>query len=46
MAIVFKDFKLDIIHIDDITYASLNGNKEWLNSMDIKYYESMMNLSI
>ena len=46
MANVFKDFKLDISHIDDIPSASLDGNKEWLNSMDIKYYESMMNLSI
>lgn len=45
MAIVFKDFKRDILRIDAIPSASLDGIKEWLNSMDIKYYESRMNLN-
>jgi len=45
MAIVFKDFKREILRIDAIPSASLDGIKEWLNSMDIKYYESRMNLN-
>ena len=28
-----------------IPQSSLDGIKEWLNSMDIKYYESRMNLN-
>lgn len=45
MAIVFKDFKREVLRIDAIPSASLDGIKEWLNSMDIKYYESRMNLN-
>eukprot|EP01018_Ginkgo_biloba_P030029 Gb_09795 [translate_table: standard] len=45
MAIVFKDFKRDVLRIDAIPSTSLDGIKEWLNSMDIKYYESRMNLN-
>jgi len=45
MAIVFKDFKRDILRIDAIPSTSLDGIKEWLNSKNIKYYESRMNLN-
>uniref|UniRef100_A0A0D6QWA7 FACT complex subunit n=1 Tax=Araucaria cunninghamii TaxID=56994 RepID=A0A0D6QWA7_ARACU len=45
MAIVFKDFKRDVLRIDAIPSSSLDGIKEWLNSLDIKYYESRMNLN-
>ncbi|KAG6553865.1 hypothetical protein Mapa_004782 [Marchantia paleacea] len=45
MAIVFKDFKRDVMRIDAIPSQSLDGIKEWLNSMNIKYYESRMNLN-
>eukprot|EP00249_Psilotum_nudum_P024634 c29245_g1_i1 orf=537-3725(+) len=45
MAIVFKDFKRDVLRIDAIPSTSLDGIKEWLNSMNIKYYESRMNLN-
>ncbi|KAJ7569137.1 hypothetical protein O6H91_01G063000 [Diphasiastrum complanatum] len=45
MAIVFKDFKKDIMRIDAIPSTSLDGIKEWLNHMNIKYYESRMNLN-
>ncbi|CAM6087378.1 unnamed protein product [Calypogeia fissa] len=45
MAIVFKDFKKDVMRIDAIPSTSLDGIKEWLNSMNIKYYESRMNLN-
>lgn len=45
MAIVFKDFKRDVLRIDAIPSTSLDGIKEWLNSMNIKYYESRLNLN-
>lgn len=45
MAIVFKDFKREVLRIDAIPSTSLDGIKEWLNSMNIKYYESRMNLN-
>ncbi|CAI5939892.1 unnamed protein product [Closterium sp. NIES-64] len=45
MAIVFKDFKRDVLRIDAIPSTSLDSVKEWLNSMNIKYYESRLNLS-
>ncbi|KAH7421678.1 hypothetical protein KP509_13G070600 [Ceratopteris richardii] len=45
MAIVFKDFKRDVLRIDAIPSTSLDGIKEWMNSMNIKYYESRMNLN-
>ncbi|CAH9078968.1 unnamed protein product [Cuscuta europaea] len=45
MAIVFKDFKRDVMRIDSIPIASLDGIKEWLDTTDIKYYESKLNLN-
>ncbi|XP_050382933.1 FACT complex subunit SPT16-like [Argentina anserina] len=45
MAIVFKDFKKDVLRIDSIPSTSLEGIKEWLDDTEIKYYESRMNLS-
>ncbi|XP_006830445.2 FACT complex subunit SPT16, partial [Amborella trichopoda] len=45
MAIVFKDFKKDVLRIDAIPIAALDGIKEWLNAINIKYYESKMNLN-
>ncbi|KAL2602985.1 hypothetical protein R1flu_013130 [Riccia fluitans] len=46
MAIVFKDFKKDVVmRIDAIPSQSLDSIKEWLNSINIKYYESRMNLN-
>ncbi|KAH7278395.1 hypothetical protein KP509_38G039200 [Ceratopteris richardii] len=45
MTIVFKDFKRDVLRIDAIPSTSLDGIKEWMNSMNIKYYESRMNLN-
>ncbi|CAN6453785.1 unnamed protein product [Victoria cruziana] len=45
MAIVFKDFKRDILRIDAIPSASLDNIKEWLDTTDIKYYESRLNLN-
>ncbi|GBG67251.1 hypothetical protein CBR_g88540 [Chara braunii] len=45
MVIVFKDFKKDPAHIDAIPTSSLDTIKDWLNSMNIKYYENRLNLN-
>ncbi|CAL9087719.1 unnamed protein product [Musa textilis] len=45
MAIVFKDFKRDVLRIDSIPSSSLDGIKEWLDTTDLKYYESRLNLN-
>ncbi|GKV39651.1 hypothetical protein SLEP1_g47392 [Rubroshorea leprosula] len=45
MTIVFKDFKRDVLRIDSIPSTSLDGIKEWLDTTDIKYYESRLNLN-
>ncbi|GAB2214564.1 hypothetical protein Droror1_Dr00018916 [Drosera rotundifolia] len=45
MAIIFKDFKRDVFRIDSIPTTSLESIKEWLNTTDIKYYESRLNLN-
>ncbi|KAH0910640.1 hypothetical protein HID58_033961 [Brassica napus] len=44
MAIVFKDFKKDVLKINAIDTTSLEGIKKWLDAIDIKYYESKANL--
>ncbi|GFZ07261.1 global transcription factor C [Actinidia rufa] len=44
MAIVFKDFKRDVLRIDSIPSTSLDGIKEWLDTTDLKYYESRVNM--
>lgn len=45
MAIVFKDFKKDVLRIDSIPSTSLDAIKEWLDTTDLKYYESRLNLN-
>ncbi|PWA95409.1 peptidase M24, structural domain-containing protein [Artemisia annua] len=45
MAIVFKDFKRDVLRIDSIPCTSLEGIKEWLDTAEIKYYESRLNMN-
>ncbi|KAK9903552.1 hypothetical protein WJX75_008667 [Coccomyxa subellipsoidea] len=45
MAIVPKDLTKDVIRIDAIPQQSLDTIREWLTSMNIKYYESKMNLN-
>ncbi|KAL5060689.1 hypothetical protein RYX36_032293 [Vicia faba] len=44
MTIVFKDFTRDVLRIDSIPSTSLDGIKVWLDTIDIKYYESRLNL--
>lgn len=45
MTVVFKDFKRDVLRIDSIPSSSLDSIKEWLDTTDIKYYESRLNLN-
>ncbi|KAK1680603.1 hypothetical protein QYE76_041451 [Lolium multiflorum] len=45
MAIVLKDFKKDVLRIDSIPSTSLHAIKEWLDTTDLKYYESRLNLN-
>ncbi|XP_074320918.1 FACT complex subunit SPT16-like [Silene latifolia] len=44
MTIIFKDFKKDVFRIDSVPTTSLESIKEWLDTTDIKYYESRLNL--
>ncbi|KAI3882641.1 hypothetical protein MKX03_000081 [Papaver bracteatum] len=45
MTIVFKDLKRDVLRIDSIPSTALDGIKEWLDTTDLKYYESRLNLN-
>eukprot|EP00898_Chlorokybus_atmophyticus_P001471 jgi/Chlat1/2324/Chrsp17S02801 len=45
MAIVFKDWAKEPHRIDAIESKSLDTIKEWLTSMNIKYYEGRINLN-
>jgi nucleosome binding factor SPN SPT16 subunit len=39
MAIIFKDFTRDVHRIDQIPVQNLDNIKQWLGTLDIKYYE-------
>ncbi|OAO96872.1 GTC2 [Arabidopsis thaliana] len=45
MAIIFKNLKKDVLRVDSVPTSSLEGIKEWLDTTDIKYYESKLNLN-
>ncbi|XP_052205741.1 FACT complex subunit SPT16-like [Diospyros lotus] len=45
MAVVFKDFKRNVLRIDSIPSTALDGIKEWLDATDLKYYESRLNMN-
>lgn len=45
MALVFKDLSRDVVRIDAIPMTSLDTIREWLSSVDIKFYESKTNLN-
>jgi nucleosome binding factor SPN SPT16 subunit len=42
---VFKDFTRPVHRIDCIPIASVDKIKEWLNSVNIKYYENKVNIN-
>ena len=44
MVLVFKDLQREVLTINAIESKSLDTIKEWLTSMDIKYYENKLNL--
>lgn len=44
MAIVFKDLRREVFLICSIPSRALDGIRVWLNSVNIKYYESIANL--
>ena len=45
MAIIFKDFSRDVHRIDQIPVQNLENLKQWLGTLDIKYYEGKSNLN-
>ena len=45
MAIIFKDFSRDVHRIDQIPVQNLENIKQWLGTLDIKYYEGKSNLN-
>ena len=45
MAIIFKDFSRDVHRIDQIPVQNLENIKQWLGTLDIKYYEDESNLN-
>ena len=45
MAIIFKDFNRDVHRIDQIPVQNLDNIKQWLATLDIKYYEGKSNLN-
>ena len=45
MALVFKDPHREVVRIDAIPMTSLDTIREWLSSVDIKFYESKTNLN-
>lgn len=45
MAIVFKDFNKDVHRIDQIPSKNLDNIKQWLTTLEVKYYEGKANLN-
>ena len=45
MAIIFKDFTRDVHRIDQIPVQNLDNIKQWLGTLEIKYYEGKSNLN-
>ena len=45
MAIIFKDFTRSVHRIDQVPVVNLDNIKQWLATLDIKYYEGKSNLN-
>uniref|UniRef100_A0A060T472 FACT complex subunit n=1 Tax=Blastobotrys adeninivorans TaxID=409370 RepID=A0A060T472_BLAAD len=45
LVFIFKDYNRPVVHINSIPMDQLDGVKDWLNEMDIAYYEGPVNLS-
>lgn len=45
MMLLMQDLTKDVFRIDAIPSQSLDTVREWLSSMDIKFYENKVNLN-
>lgn len=45
MVAIYKDFSRPVTHINSIPMTQLDGVKDWLNSVDVPYYEGPVNLN-
>jgi len=45
MAIIFRDFNREVHRIDQIPTQYLENIKQWLTTLDVKYYEGKANLN-
>jgi len=45
MAIIFRDFNREVHRVDQIPSQYLENIKQWLTTLDIKYYEGKANLN-
>jgi nucleosome binding factor SPN SPT16 subunit len=45
MAIIFRDFNREVHRIDQIPSQYLDNIKQWLTTLDVKYYEGKANLN-
>lgn len=45
MVIIYKDFNKPVTHINSIPVTQLDSVKEWLNEMDLPYFEGPLNLN-
>jgi len=45
LVFVFKDYDRKVCHINSIASESLDTIKEWLDNIDVKYYEGPQNLA-
>lgn len=45
MVIVYKDFSIPVTHINSIPMQQLDDVKDWMNKVDIPYYEGPINLN-
>ncbi|KAM0848757.1 hypothetical protein ACQ4PT_054181 [Festuca glaucescens] len=45
MVFVFQDLKRDVVRIEVIPMTSIDKIKDWLNDINMKYYEAKLNLN-
>lgn len=45
MVIIYKDFSRPVTHINSIPVTQLDSVKDWLNEMDLPYFEGPLNLN-
>lgn len=43
--VLLQDLTKDVMRIDAIPATNLDGVREWLGSMEIKYFENKVNLN-